>query len=120
MAIPVKKTDELVINLDSADDRMELYVNGNLVDSLNVGEAGKTHNLMADFHVGQNTVRVLGIDLQIPHRSVRYRVVKVTRDSEGKKTETIVWQDQAEETNGPGDATPHGGWYDRHNEFELS
>jgi hypothetical protein len=119
MTIPIKNSDRLVINLDSADDRMEVYVNGHLVDSLDVGQPGKTHNLLADFSPGLNTVKVAGIDKQIPHRSVSYRVVKVTESPGQPKSEVIVWQDHKEETNGPGDASPHGVWYESANEFQL-
>ncbi|WP_020173924.1 hypothetical protein [Methyloferula stellata] len=119
MAIPVNHTDQLVIDLDAADDRMEVLVNGNLVDSLNVGEPAKTHNLLTDFKPGLNVVSVVGIDTQIPHRSVGYRVVKTTLGADHSKIEVIVWQDHEEQTNGPGDGSPHGVWYQRQNEFEL-
>ena len=60
-------------------------------------------------------MRVIGIDTQIPHRSVAYRVVKTSAGNQ-----VIVWQDQKEETNGPGDGALPGQWYDAQNQFQLN
>src|ERR1700721_496015 len=113
MAIPVKATDKLIILLEYADDRMEVHVDGGLVDSLDVGQPKKTHDLMLDIKTpGIHRVQVLGLDYQIPHRSLGFQVIKNNTD--------IVWQDHKEETNGPGDDQPHHNWYVGENQFEVT
>jgi type II restriction/modification system DNA methylase subunit YeeA len=107
MAIPVNKGQKCIMFLESADDRMEVRVNGLSVVSLNVGEPGKKYDLRGAFQVGNNAVVISGFDDQPVNASIRFKV-----EVDGKE----VWADSKSEASKP--PYPRN-WYSNEQIFDV-
>lgn len=74
--INIKDTDQLTLFLDSADDELHVYVNGNFLTSLQNAKPPMALDLKAVLTIGAtSTLRLVGIDKIPPYASVGYHVV---------------------------------------------
>jgi hypothetical protein len=108
MAVEVKRSDKLAINLISVDDRVEVYINGAQSYTMNLGDPSQLNDLLVHFQKGRNVVRVHGIDTQPVKRAIKWEILL-----NGKQ---ILEDQKSQDSTEP---YPNH-WYDVSFEFDLA